>query len=106
ININGSGIIKPLVIMKKVFGIIGLMVWVFGHLYQSFKPIIPNTIFIITIVFIMLLPFIYILRFPFFLGILPSLLIATVLNLIIAALLIPRFAPFFINQLNERPKDV
>lgn len=84
----------------------GIIVWVFGHLYQSFKPIIPNTFFIITNGFILPLPFIFIMGFPFFLGILPSLVIATVLNLIISALLIPRFAPFFKNQLSERPKDV
>src|SRR5699024_11510296 len=84
----------------------GIIVSIIGNLYQSFNPIIPNTFFIITNGFIMPLPFIFIMGFPFFLGILPSLVIATVLNLIIAALLIPRFAPFFKNQLNERPKDV
>src|SRR5699024_7290692 len=62
-----------------------IIVCIFGQLYQSFKPIIPNTIFIINIGFIMPLPFIFIMEFPFFLGILPSLVTATVLNLIIAA---------------------
>ncbi len=83
----------------------GIIIWIFGYLYQSFKPIIPNTFFIIANGFILPLPFIFIMGLPFFLGILPSLVIATVLNLIIAALLIPRFAPFFKNQLTERPKD-
>lgn len=83
----------------------GVIIWLFGYLYQSFKPIIPNTFFIIANGFILPLPFIFIMGFPFFLGILPSLVIATVLNLIIAALLIPRFTPFFKNQLTESPKD-
>src|SRR5699024_7149145 len=37
-----------------------IIVWIFCHLYQSFKPIIPNTFFIITNGFIMPLPFIFI----------------------------------------------
>src|SRR5699024_3477151 len=100
----GGFVLGPFVIIIAIG--MGLIVWVFGHLYQSFKLIIPHTFFIFANCFIMPLPFIFIMGFPFFLGILPSLVIATVLNLIIAALLIPRFAPFFKNQLNELPKDV
>src|SRR5699024_220806 len=83
----------------------GIVIWIFGNLYQSFQPIIPNTFFIIANGFILPLPFIFIMGLPFFLSILPSLVIATIANLIIAALLIPRFRPFFKNQLSDLPED-
>lgn len=84
----------------------GIIIWIFGNLYKSFQPIIPNTFFIIANGLILPIPFIFIMGLPFFLSILPALFIATVINLILAAILIPRFAPFFKNQFIELPKDV
>lgn len=83
----------------------GIVIWIFGNLYKSFQPIIPNTFFVIANGFILPLPFIFIMSFPFFLSILPSLVIATIINLVLASLLIPRFTPFFKNQFVELPKD-
>src|SRR5690625_7970173 len=54
----GGFVLGPFHIMIAIG--MGIIVWVFGHLYQSFKPIIPNTFFIITNGFIMQLPFIFI----------------------------------------------
>src|SRR5699024_3871927 len=83
------------IVLVMLFNDCMIIVWFYCNVYKSLNQNIPNTFFIITNGFIMPLPFIFIMGFPFFLGILPSLVIATVLNLIIAALLIPRFAPFF-----------
>ena len=99
----GGFILGPFHIMIAIG--MAIIIWIYGNLYGSFKPVIPNVFFIIANGFILPLPFIFIMGFPFFLSILPSLVIATFINLILASLLIPRFTAFFKNQFIELPKD-
>src|SRR5690625_7528513 len=95
----GGFVLGPFHIMIAIG--MGIIVWVFGHLYQSFKPIIPNTFFIITIGFIMPLPFIFIMVFTFFFGILSYLVFVSVLYFFIVTLYIFTFFIFFYDIYNN-----
>jgi uncharacterized membrane protein len=68
-----------------------VLVFVFGRLYKN-KRILASTIFILGNSFVAPLPFIYLMNTGFYLGIVPSLLIGSIINTVIAMVAIPRLS--------------
>lgn len=66
------------------------LAWLFGRLYTSEKRIMATTLFIIGNAIVAPLPFILFLGLGFYLAIMPSLFIGSVLNLVIAVIILPR----------------
>ncbi len=77
------------------------VVWLFGTLYEKSRPSLAYLSFIIMNALIAPLPFILIMDWAFYLGLLPFLLLATIINTLIAAVLTPRFKPFFNQKLQS-----
>jgi uncharacterized membrane protein len=82
----------------------GGLAWIFGRLYTSEKRILAATLFIIGNAIVAPLPFILFLGLGFYLAILPSLFIGSVLNLVIAVLILPRLLA--ITRQSSIKKDV
>ncbi|MEH7307187.1 ECF transporter S component [Neobacillus drentensis] len=68
-----------------------VLIWVFGRLYKN-KKIIASVVFIIGNSFVAPLPFIFLMNTGFYLGIVPSLLIGSIINTVIAVVTIPRLS--------------
>ena len=68
-----------------------VLVWVFGRLYKKNK-IVTSVVFIIGNAFVAPLPFIYLMNIGFYLGIVPSLLVGSIINTVIALVAIPRLS--------------
>lgn len=68
-----------------------VLVWVFGHFYKNNK-ILASVLFILGNSFVAPLPFIYLLNTGFYIGIVPSLLIGSIINTVIAMVAIPRLS--------------
>jgi uncharacterized membrane protein len=68
-----------------------VLVWVFGRLYKNNK-ILASVLFIIGNSFVAPLPFIYLMNTGFYVGIVPSLLIGSIINTVIALVAIPRLS--------------
>jgi uncharacterized membrane protein len=66
------------------------LAWIFGRLYALDKRTLAATLFIIGNAFVAPLPFILFLGWGFYLAIVPSLFIGSVLNLVITVLILPR----------------
>jgi len=78
-----------------------VLVWVFGRMYKNNK-IIACVVFIIGNSLVAPLPFIYLMNVGFYLGIVPSLLIGSVINTVIAMVAIPRLPSLVTNGLPNR----
>lgn len=86
----------PLGPMHGVIAVeMALIVWVFGMLYQSNRKLLAGASFVFLNGLIAPLPFIILLSFPFYLSLLPSLLIGSVVNMVLAWIAIPRLEPLF-----------
>jgi uncharacterized membrane protein len=78
-----------------------VLVWGFGRLYNHNK-IIASAVFIIGNSFVAPLPFIYLMNTGFYLGIVPSLLIGSIINTVIAMVAIPRLSSLATLGLTKR----
>jgi hypothetical protein len=84
-----------------IAGEMAVLVWVFGRLYKNNK-ILASTVFIIGNSFVAPLPFIYLMNIGFYLGIVPSLLIGSIINTVIAIVAIPRLSSLVTQGLSNR----
>ena len=76
-----------------------LIVWIFGVLYQSGKKWIACIVFIILNGIIAPLPFALLLSLPFYISLVPSVLVGSALNGVLALIFIQRFEPFLQKKL-------
>lgn len=77
-----------------------VLVWVFGRLYRNNKWI-ASTLFIIGNTFVAPIPFIFLMNIGFYLGIVPSLLIGSIINTVIALVAIPRLSSLVTHQISK-----
>jgi uncharacterized membrane protein len=84
-----------------IAGEMAVLVWVFGRFYKNNK-ILASTVFIIGNSFVAPLPFIYLMNIGFYLGIVPSLLIGSIINTVIAIVAIPRLSSLVTQGLSNR----
>ncbi|WP_226654723.1 ECF transporter S component [Guptibacillus hwajinpoensis] len=71
------------------------LVWLFGKLYEANKKKVAAVTFALGNGLVAPLPFLFLLGTGFYVAIVPSLMIASVLNLALALILIPRLVPLF-----------
>ena len=67
-----------------------LIVWVFGVIYKSDRRMLAGVIFVLCNSFMIPLPFAFIMSMPFYVALIPSLLVGASVNTVIALILIPR----------------
>jgi uncharacterized membrane protein len=72
-----------------------LLVFIFGVLYKKNKKVTAGILFILANAFAAPLPFIILMNKAFYAAIVPSLLIASIINTVIALIAIPRLKAFF-----------
>ncbi|MGE8080317.1 ECF transporter S component [Peribacillus loiseleuriae] len=89
--IIGGMLLGPLhfIIMLEM----ALLAWTFGILYRRDKRVGAALLFFIGNACISPLPFIFIISWSFFVALIPSLAIATAINLGVALILLPRLTP-------------
>lgn len=78
-----------------------IIVWIFSLLYQANKKMLAGGAFVVLNGLIAPLPFILLLSFPFYLSLVPSLVIGSAFNMILALIFIPRLERFFQTNLVE-----
>jgi uncharacterized membrane protein len=81
-----------------------LLVYIFGVFYKKNKKVIASILFILANTFAAPLPFIFLMNIAFYVAILPSLLIGSLINTVIALVAIPRLKALVKQDLIE--KDV
>lgn len=81
------------------------LVWVFGRVYKKNK-ILASVLFIIGNSFVSPLPFIYLMNTGFYVGIVPSLLIGSIINTVIALVAIPRLSPLVTFAISKREEKI
>lgn len=81
-----------------------VLVWIFGILYKKNKKILAGLIFIVGNAIVAPIPFIFLMNKGFYVAIVPSLLIGSVINMVLALILIPRLTA--IAQHGLKKKDV
>ncbi|WP_110928262.1 ECF transporter S component [Bacillus massiliglaciei] len=72
-----------------------VLIWLFGYLYRAGKAFAASLLFFAGNGFILSVPFIYIISMSFYAALLPGMLAATVINLLLALILLPRLKPIF-----------
>lgn len=77
-----------------IAGEMAVLVWIFGGLYKN-KRIIASALFVLGNAFAAPLPFIFLMSMGFYVTLVPSLLIGSMINVIIGLLLIPRLSGLF-----------
>jgi uncharacterized membrane protein len=82
-----------------------VLVWVFGRLYKNNK-ILASVLFIIGNSFVAPLPFIYLMNAGFYVGIVPSLLIGSIINTVIALVAIPRLSSLVTFGISKREEKI
>ena len=78
-----------------------VLVWVFGLFYKQNKKILALFIFILGNAFVAPIPFIFLMNMGFYVAIVPSLLIGSALNSVLAMILIPRLSSIFRRRINK-----
>ncbi|ULT58790.1 ECF transporter S component [Neobacillus drentensis] len=78
------------------------LVWSFGILYKQNKRILASLVFIVGNAFIAPVPFIFLMNKGFYFAIVPSLLIGSFLNTVLAVILIPRLSSLTQQVLKKR----
>ncbi|WP_261128906.1 ECF transporter S component [Bacillus sp. Marseille-Q3570] len=73
------------------------LVWIFSKLFHNRNKILAGFIFIIGNALIAPLPFMFFIGKPFYVSIVPSLLIGSFINIVIAFFLAPRLQAFYVN---------
>ncbi|WP_408006362.1 ECF transporter S component [Pseudalkalibacillus sp. A8] len=76
----------------------GFLVWIFAILYQKGRRMYAGLIFIIGNAIVAPLPFIYLISQSFYVAIVPSLLIGSIINAVITFLLVHRFHTLMIKN--------
>jgi uncharacterized membrane protein len=79
-----------------------VLVWIFGILYEKGKKIISGIVFITGNAFVAPIPFIFLMNKGFYAVIVPSLLIGSVINTVLAFILIPRLSSLTQHRLKKR----
>jgi uncharacterized membrane protein len=69
-----------------------LLVWIFGALYHRHKKILAGIVFVVGNAFVAPIPFIFLMNIGFYTAIVPSLLIGSTINTVLALILIPRLS--------------
>jgi uncharacterized membrane protein len=82
-----------------------LLVWIFGFLYKKNKKIAATALFILGNSFAAPLPFILLMNKAFYLAIVPSLLIGSIINTGIALFALPRLSAFIKLGLTKKVKQ-
>ncbi|RSD28951.1 ECF transporter S component [Mesobacillus subterraneus] len=78
-----------------IAGEMALLAYVFALLYKNDKRLSAGMLFVIGNSFVAPLPFIFIMGMPFYIAIVPSLFTGSVLNTVLAFLVLPRIARVF-----------
>ncbi|MEH7276444.1 ECF transporter S component [Neobacillus vireti] len=79
-----------------------VLVWMFGRFFQNGKKTTGSILFILANSFIAPIPFIFLLNPAFYLGIVPSLIIGSFINTVIALVAIPRLSILVHQNRNNR----
>jgi uncharacterized membrane protein len=82
-----------------------VLVWMFGRFYKNNK-VLAIVLFIIGNAFVAPLPFMFLMNVGFYLGIVPSLLIGSVINTVIALVAIPRLSSLVTFDLAKREEKL
>ncbi|WP_028393366.1 ECF transporter S component [Bacillus cihuensis] len=100
--IIGGMLLGPLhfIIMLEM----ALLAWTFGILYRGGNKLGASLLFFVGNAFISPIPFIIIISWSFFVALIPSLTIATAINLGIALILLPRLTPILQKMMSEGTK--
>ncbi|MED3562939.1 ECF transporter S component [Bacillus xiapuensis] len=77
-----------------IAGEMAVLVWLFGALYIN-KRILASIVFVLGNTFAAPLPFIFLMSMGFYVAIVPSLLVGSIINVLIGFLLIPRISGLF-----------
>ncbi|MED1470838.1 ECF transporter S component [Bacillus salipaludis] len=88
-----------------IAGEMAVLVWMFGVLYKN-RRIVAAILFVLGNAFAAPLPFIFLMSKSFYLAIVPSLLIGSIINVVICLVLIPRLSGLFKTaSQKEEPKQ-
>ena len=89
--ISGMQLLGPLhfIVVLEMF----ILVWMFSTLYIGGQKMGAITLFLVGNALIAPLPFMFIISTSFYIAVLPSLIITTVINLVIAVILMPKLVP-------------
>lgn len=79
-----------------------VLAWIFGTLYTHNKRIFAGIVFIVGNALVAPVPFIFFMNLGFYTGIVPSLLIASSVNTVLALILIPRLSSAVNYRYNKR----
>jgi uncharacterized membrane protein len=79
-----------------------VLVWIFGIFYKQNKRILAGLIFIAGNAFVAPIPFIFLMNIGFYTAIVPSLLIGSAINTVLALIVIPRLSPIAQHALKKR----
>jgi uncharacterized membrane protein len=79
-----------------------VLVYIFGVLYKKNKKIIASILFILANAFAAPLPFIFLMNIAFYVALVPSLLIGSIINTVIALVAIPRLKALVKQDLIKR----
>lgn len=71
-----------------------LLAFVFAFMFNRGKKLLASTVFVIGNAFVAPLPFILFFDVSFYMALLPSLFIGSLLNMVVASMLIPRLSSF------------
>lgn len=78
-----------------------LLVWLFAILYRKGKRMLASTLFVLGNTFAAPLPFLFLMGTGFYIGMIPSLLIGSLFNVVLALLLAPRLSSFFAGRIHK-----
>jgi uncharacterized membrane protein len=78
-----------------------LLVWLFAIFYRKGKKVSASILFILGNTLVAPLPFFFIMGSGFYIGMIPSLLIGSVFNIILALILAPRLGSFFAGHFHK-----
>ncbi|MCQ6279215.1 ECF transporter S component [Bacillus sp. EB600] len=79
-----------------------VLAWIFGVLYKNNKKIIAGLVFIFGNAFVAPIPFIFLMNIGFYISIVPSLLIGSIINTLISLVLIPRLSSLITPNVKNR----
>ncbi|WP_251551839.1 ECF transporter S component [Neobacillus muris] len=87
-----------------IAGEMAVLVWLFGILHKKHK-LISSTVFVLGNSIIAPLPFIFLINMGFFVGMIPSLVTGSILNIFIALVLVPRLERVAAHGFHERMQN-
>lgn len=79
-----------------------LLVWIFGALYIRNQKILAGLVFVAGNAFVAPIPFIFLMNIGFYTAIVPSLLIGSAINTILALILVPRLSSIAQHRLKKK----